>query len=68
MVKSKQNESFDVRSVMDILYGEKSKSSGGFIRGTDGKKAIQECEIIRNDNNNGYTSFWRKKPENTKGN
>lgn len=69
MIRTIVNESFDVDSVMDILYDDRSESSDGqFICGADGKKAIRESEVIRNKNNNDYTSFWRKKPKNTKGN
>lgn len=63
MIRTTENESFDVRSVMDILYGERSDGSGGqFICGADGKKAIREGEVIRySEDNKDYTSFWRKK-------
>lgn len=70
MIRTIVNESFDVGSVMDILYGERSGGNvGQFICGADGKKVIREGEVIRDpEKPRDYTTFWRKKPENTKGN
>lgn len=63
MIRTMENESFEVTTVMDILYGERSDGSDGqFICGDDGKMAIQEGEVIRNaEDNHNYTSFWTKK-------
>lgn len=57
------NESFDVRSVMDILYGGGSDdTSGKFVCASDGKPATREGEVVRNsENTKDYSSFWRKK-------
>lgn len=56
-------ESFDVESVMDILYGESPSSKySQFISGDDGKKKIRDGEVIRNsEKDRDYTSFWRNK-------
>lgn len=58
------NESFDVESVMNIIYGESSESKySTFICGRDGKKAVREGEVITNkDKDRDYTTFWRRKP------
>lgn len=67
-----REENFDVRSVMDILYGENPNNyfkHKGFASAVNGKKAIREEEIIRNTSEEenaltrkkDYTSFWRNK-------
>lgn len=54
---------YDVGSVMDILYGgSPGRKYSKFVCGSDGKKTIQECEIVCNtEDNKKYPTFWRKK-------
>lgn len=54
--------SFDVKSVMDILYGEESVNpDGAFICANDGKKIARDEEIIHlPKENRDYSTFWIK--------
>lgn len=54
--------SFDVRSVMDVIYGENSTNKCSmFVRGSEGKRKAQECEVIRDTKDDkNYTTFWEK--------
>lgn len=53
--------SFDVRSVMDILYGEgAADTDGAFICANDGKKRAQDGEVIHLSNEEDYSTFWTK--------
>lgn len=54
--------SFDVRSVMDILYGEgAANTDGAFICANDGKRRAQDGEVIYlSDEEEDYSTFWIK--------
>lgn len=66
-----KEKTFDVDTIMDILYGEYTDpwENKGFVCAADGKKVISEGEIIRNNpeeensltRKRDYNSFWRKK-------
>lgn len=60
--QTERKVSYDVRSVMDILYGEESdNTNGAFVCANDGKQAAQEDEVIQLPRENrDYSTFWRK--------
>lgn len=61
-IQAQEKTSFDVRSVMDILYGEESRSTdGAFICADDGKQKALKAEVIQlPEEEKNYSSFWRK--------
>ena len=55
--------SFDVKSIMDVMYGESSSShiDSRFIFADEGKQKLQEGEQIHlSEKDKGHSSFWRQ--------
>lgn len=54
-------KSFDVKSIMDVLYDEgSSRTDSRFVYAEDGKQILQEDEVIHLDKKDrDYSSFWR---------
>ncbi|MDE5830356.1 MAG: hypothetical protein K2H53_01340 [Clostridia bacterium] len=58
-----KKKSFEIDSVMDILYGEESSDRySQFVSGDEGKQQAQEDEVIHiSEKDMDYTSFYRKR-------
>lgn len=61
-IQTETQAPFEIRSVMDILYGEGSRDmDGAFICANDGKKRAQDNELIHlSDKDIDYSTFWSK--------
>lgn len=62
ITETEKTVSFDVKSVMDILYGEEPNNTiGTFVCANDGKQAAGKDEVIHlPKENRDYSTFWRK--------
>lgn len=54
--------SFDVKSIMDVIYGEgSSRIDSRFIFSDEGKQKLQEGEQIHlSEKDKNHSSFWRQ--------
>lgn len=55
-------KSFDVKSIMDVLYDESSsRTDSRFVFAEEGKQIAERDEVIHLDKEEkDYSSFWRK--------
>lgn len=56
------DNSIDVKSIMDLIYGESSNCTDiRFVYADEGKQIAQEDEVIQlPEKDKNYSSFWRK--------
>lgn len=56
--------SFDVNSVMNVLYNDPIHKDSRFIFADEGKKKLREGEYINSSKKDrNYSSFWKNKKE-----